>query len=73
MITSFVYDFECINQLWCDHTMKYYAVIKNGNVDLNVLTCEDAQNIWSKLNKQGTKTECAEKFAKSIIKSITVI
>lgn len=53
--------------------MKYHAVIKNGNVDLNLLTWEYTQNIWSKLNDQSTKTKCAEKFAKSIIKSITVI
>lgn len=51
----------------------YYAVIKN-NVDLNLLTWEDAQNIWSKLSKQGTKIECAEKFTKSIIiKQVTLI
>lgn len=47
--------------------VKYYAIIKNDNVDLDLLTWKEAQNIWSKLNHQVTKTECAEKSTKPII------
>lgn len=62
-----IHNFDCVNQSWYNHTMRYYAVIKNDNVELNLLTWKEAQNIWPKLNKELTKTECAEKFAKSII------
>ena len=34
--------------------MKHYAVVNNDNVDLKLLTRKEAQNIWSKLNKQVT-------------------
>ncbi|KAL0622847.1 Serine/threonine-protein kinase Nek4 [Plecturocebus cupreus] len=40
---------------------------KKDNVDFNSLTWKEVQKTWSKLNKQVTKTVCAEKSAKSII------
>ena len=47
--------------------MKNYAVIKNDNADPNIPTWKEVQNMWSKLNKQCTKIEYAEDFAKSLI------
>lgn len=61
------YDFDCLNQLWCSRIMKYYIVIKNENGDPNALAWKEVQNMWSKLNKQCTKIDCAENFAKSLI------
>lgn len=61
------YNFDCLNQSWCSHTMKNYAVIKNDNADPNIPTWKEVQNMWSKLNKQCTKIEYAEDFAKSLI------
>lgn len=66
-IVSPRYDFDCLNQLWCSRIMKYYTVVKNENGDPNALAWKEVQNMWSKLNKQCTKIDCAEDFAKSLI------